>query len=198
MIHRTWISMSLSQWKLIMSFILFKLRNFLNREQLLQLYYAYVHSRLSYLCIVWGRSSKNVLRRVLVLQKRILKIIFHPPLLTRSSLLFCENLIDPLQFILFKQACFYVHSCRVPGNAFNINLHRNASAHVYATRTPCLYQQSRAKSTKYGIRSLENTVIRSYNRISDLLFEDGSVNELKNRLNRFVEENFSILYGELV
>jgi len=42
-----------------MSFILFKLRNFLNREQLLQLYYAYVHSRLSYLCIVWGRSSKK-------------------------------------------------------------------------------------------------------------------------------------------
>ena len=41
-------------------------------------------------------------------------------------------------------------------------------------------------------------MIRSYNRISDLLFKNGSVNELKYCLNRFVVENFSILYGELV
>jgi len=53
-----------------MIYVLFRIRGILNVQHLLQLYYAHVHSYLSYLTIVWARVPKFFLNRAKVIQNK--------------------------------------------------------------------------------------------------------------------------------
>jgi hypothetical protein len=57
-----------------------RLRRVVTTRTLLNLYFAYIHSRLLYMLPVWGGAPGPLLVRVQRIQSRILKCIFHKPL----------------------------------------------------------------------------------------------------------------------
>jgi len=181
-----------------MLFILFKLRRILTREQLLDLYYAYVHSRIAYLCVVWGRAKKTVLKRLITLQKRILKIIFKLPWLTSSEKLFCDNHVYPIQFIMFKQACTYVQCCMSSTDTFNQNFTKNSDIHCYETRSAHLLHLNQIRSVKYGEKSLFSMLLSAFNKVSHLNEGVTCTSVFKLRLKRYIEDLFRNLYRDLV
>ena len=55
--------------------ILYEVKNFLNSQALLQLYYAIFHSHLQYGLITWGSTFKTYLKKLIILQNKAIKIV---------------------------------------------------------------------------------------------------------------------------
>ena len=72
--------------------LLLKIRNYVNMKTLRNIYFAIFHSHLSYLCIVWARNVYTV-RRLIILQKKALRIMNFRDQLFHSSPLFSSNSI---------------------------------------------------------------------------------------------------------
>lgn len=84
-----------SQIKAIVA-ILFKLKDILPRSALLQIYFAFVHSRLNYMVALWGHAPDRYIKPLQVLQNRCLKIIYKLDILTPSSELYSRHAIGIL------------------------------------------------------------------------------------------------------
>ena len=54
-------------------FAIRRVKHFISKKQLLQIYYAYIHSRLVYLNPIWSGNSQLKLMELEILQKRVLK-----------------------------------------------------------------------------------------------------------------------------
>ena len=94
--------------------IIRKARRYLKNETLLSLYYSFVYPYLTYCNQIWGNLSSYSLNRLIVLQKRIVRIISGVPPLTSTVPLFKkwnilnlsklnEYLIGQLMFKAFKR-----------------------------------------------------------------------------------------------
>ena len=82
-------------------------KRFLPQHILLLLYHTMVLPYLSYCCIVWGCASTTVLDKILVLQKRALRIISNAPHRTPSAPLFEKfNLLRINELFIFQTANF--------------------------------------------------------------------------------------------
>ena len=75
---------------------LLKIRNYVNMKTLRNIYYAIFDSHLTYSCIVWAQNI-NTVNRLIILQKKALRIMNFKDQLFHSSPLFSENNI--LKFI---------------------------------------------------------------------------------------------------
>ena len=76
--------------------LLLKIRNYVNMKTLRNIYYAIFDSHLTYSCIVWAQNI-NTVNRLIILQKKALRIMNFKDQLFHSSPLFSENNI--LKFI---------------------------------------------------------------------------------------------------
>ena len=70
--------------------LLLKIRNHVNTKTLRNIYFAIFDSHLSYSCIVWAQNI-NTVRRLIVLQKKALRIMNFKDQLFHSSPLFSSN-----------------------------------------------------------------------------------------------------------
>jgi hypothetical protein len=70
--------------------IIKKAKDKLNKDTLLGLYYTFVYPYLTYCNIVWGKASKCHLLRLLLLQKRIIRIICNTHFLAHTEPLFLK------------------------------------------------------------------------------------------------------------
>lgn len=70
--------------------ILYKLSRTLPQKQLLNMYYAFIHSHITYLIGTWGHAAACHLKPLQALQNRALKIVFGLDRLTPSIDLYCE------------------------------------------------------------------------------------------------------------
>ena len=72
--------------------LLLKIRNYFNMKTLRNINFAIFDSHLSYSCIVWAQNI-NTVRRLIILQKKALRIIIFKYELLHSSPLFFSNTI---------------------------------------------------------------------------------------------------------
>ena len=64
---------------------------------------------LSYGICVWGRAAKSYISKLLVLQKRALRLIYFAPRDTRAVPLFIKSKILPVNMIYFDTAANLTH-----------------------------------------------------------------------------------------
>jgi len=132
-----------------------------------EIYYALVHSHLTYVIILWGRSKKTGLHPLQILQSRALRILWgfpphHPNLETC-----CTSNIFPIQLLCKQAATLYVF------NAIKKNIHQNfqftlnKELHSYNTRNQARVHLEQYDSTLYGVNGLKNYLARCYNDIPD-------------------------------
>ena len=72
--------------------LLLKIRNYVNMKTLRNIYYAIFDSHLTCSCIVWAQNINKV-NRLIILQKKALRIMNFKDQLFHSSSLFSENII---------------------------------------------------------------------------------------------------------
>ena len=116
--------------------IISKSKYFISEISLFQLYYSLVYPYLYYGNIIWGSAYKSNLRRLKVLQKRVIRIIsissfdaHTAPLFHKYHLLTLDN-IHLLQVALFM---FSVHYNSIP-STFQSMFNKNSAIHQYNTR----------------------------------------------------------------
>lgn len=102
-------------------FAIRQLKNSLTTEYLLNIYYALINSVLCYNVLIWGRAQNY--ERVLIAQKRVLRLIFDVPYRESCRPIFIGRDILTFPSIYIYKAVQYVHtkiiSFKLPENGYN-------------------------------------------------------------------------------
>lgn len=107
-------------------YVISSLKNSLHdRNILLNVYYAFVHSALSYNIIVWGQAVD--IRRVFIIQKRIIRLIFNLPYDATCRDTFKKYNILTVTSIYILKLLVYTHKNR-------LSYQLNGDFHDYNTR----------------------------------------------------------------
>ena len=116
--------------------IIAKLRHFVPRHVLLTLYRSLILPYISYGICAWGHAAETHLHKLLVLQKRALRLMFFAEPTTHAVPLFLETKQFPISFLLFEQMSllmYDVHNNLDPDNTKNM-FTKLSSVHSYQTR----------------------------------------------------------------
>ena len=89
--------------------LLFRLRNFISTDCLKMLYYALIHSRITYLAGIWGHCKEVNFNQIFILQKRALKTVYKLPVKTGTQHLFNVSGVAPLKLLVNATLACFVH-----------------------------------------------------------------------------------------
>ena len=89
--------------------IIARLRHFVPTQTLLMIYRSLILPYLTYGICVWGHASKFVLNKLLILQKRVLRLIYFTPRNEHAIPLFIKSMILPVTVIYFETIANLMH-----------------------------------------------------------------------------------------
>jgi len=122
--------------------IIRKVRDLLDRDTLLSLYYTFVYPYVTYCNIIWGRAAKVLLLRLFLLQKRILRIIFNTHFLAHSEPLFKEcKVLNIFQINSYSVGIFmFKYYKSLLPNIFDNMFIKQCNVHMQNTRNNQFYR----------------------------------------------------------
>lgn len=155
------------------------LKNNLDQSSLINIYYALFYSKVSYNIIVWGQCSD--IKRVFVLQKRIIRTIFNMKPLDSCRATFKKNKILTLVCIYLYKILCYIHNARN-----NLKIH--SDNHMYLTRN-----RRNLYIEKYNLSLYKKSPVCAgrylYNKLPMVIKECNSIYIFKKKLKEFLYEN---------
>ena len=174
--------------------LLLKIKNYVNMKTLRNIYYAIFDSHLTYSCIVWAQNI-NTVKRLIVVQKKALRIMNFKDQLFHSSPFFSENNIlkftgkITLENILLvnKSVNRQVPSIFYDWFTFSGDLHRHEACWSVTDHLniPTLWTQ------KYGRFSIRASTIHSWNSMQNLLIKNLSLkNSTSKKIKYFLTKLF--------
>ena len=113
-----------------------RLTHFLPPSVLLNIYNSLIHPYLSYGLVVWDQTSKTNLDKILLLQKRALRLIYFSNNSEHAIPLFLRSNIPPIDMLYYKSVALLMHDINhnlAPQNLKNF-FTRLASIHSCNTR----------------------------------------------------------------
>lgn len=113
-------------------FILRKLRSFVTADVLKTVYYAHIQSHLRYAILVWGSSSST--RKLLILQKKALRVMFNVNARSHCKPLFRKNNILTVYAIYIIECILYV-KCNLRDFQCNNTVHNHFTRQSNLLRT---------------------------------------------------------------
>ena len=152
--------------------IIARLRHFLPTSVLLNIYNSLIHPYLSYGLVVWGQTSKTNLEKILILQKRALRLIHFSSNSEHAIPLFLRSNFLPIDMLYYKSVGVLMHDIDrhlIPQNPKNL-FTRIASIHSYNTRAAAAGKFHVIHSrTKQLNQSFSRLGARIWNKIPELL-----------------------------
>ena len=79
-----------------------KLRHSIPRHILLYIYRTLIHPHLNYGLAVWGQASKTSLNKILILQKKVLRMMYFRDISEHAIPLFTDAHILPVTFMFVR------------------------------------------------------------------------------------------------
>ena len=114
-----------------------KLRHFVPSSVLTNIYKSSILPYLTYGLVAWGNASKNYLNKIVVLQKRVLRLIYFVDRKEHAIPLFVNAKILPITFLYNEAVCklmLDVHNNSAPSNITKL-FTRTSNIHTYNTRS---------------------------------------------------------------
>ena len=114
-----------------------KLRYFVPSSALTNIYKSLILTYLTYGLVAWGNTSKNYLNKIVVLQKRVLRLIYFVDRKEHAIPLFVNAKILPITFLYNEAVCklmLDVHNNSAPSNITKL-FTRTSNIHTYNTRS---------------------------------------------------------------
>lgn len=150
------------------SYILSKIRHFVNLPVLKMLYYSLVHPHINYCLTTWGGAAASIIKPVLNLQKRIIRIITHSSFDSPSTPIFSKlNIlrIDTLYKFNLAILMHKIHNNQITGSYNNLAL--TQITHNYNTRgSKNKNYFQKFNRLNLGINSFITNGIKLWNKIS--------------------------------
>lgn len=154
------------------------LKNSLNREGLMKVYYAMVYSPISYSIMAWGRSKD--MNRVFVNQKRIVRLIFNLDFQESCKPTFIKYKILTIPSIYILKCVLFV---RRNLQKYNMNGH----CHEYNTRHNEQLRIPLHHTTKFKKSPIYNTTVL-YNKLPAYLKSSGTAKKFHSGVKIFLQE----------
>ena len=140
-----------------------KLRHYVPRKILLNLYKSLIHPYLTYSLPTWGQAGKMYLNKILILQKRALRLLFFADVCDHAIPLFLEANVLPITFLYHECVASLMYDSNSNNAPINmLHLFKGTSSiHLYNTRSSTsrnLYVQNsrlempRRSSSRLGVR----------------------------------------------
>ena len=114
-----------------------KLRHSIPRHILLYIYQTLIHPHLNYGLAAWGQASKTSLNKILILQKKVLRMMYFTDIREHAIPLFIDADILPVSFMYYKTVANLMHDINnnnSPTNLLNL-FEKNSTIHSYYTRS---------------------------------------------------------------
>ena len=125
-----------------------ELRYFVPSSVLININKSLILLYFTYGLVAWGNASKNYLHKIIVLQKRVLRLIYFVDRKEHAIPLFVNEKILPVTFLYYEAVCklmLDVHNDSAPSNIMK-RLTRTSNIHTYITRS----STSQLFSVKYS------------------------------------------------
>jgi len=175
--------------------VLYRLQGLLPTSLLTSVYYAMVHSHLSYLCCIWGFASKKLMADLQVIQNRALRNVLGLPWDTHVRDIYLDSGILPIKILPKHEIVSTILHITHQLSHTNIKPLYNQEIHQHNTRSNNKIRLPLTNTTKYGIKSLEYTGYTLYNSLPDV-YVSSQPHERTNRnslkeyfLKLFINEN---------
>ena len=152
--------------------LLFKMRKYVSLKILRSIYFAIFDSYLSYCCLVWAQNYSTI-QRIIILQKKAIRIINFQPRNFHTSPLFYQN--STLKFqdkICLENILFISKSLNnLSPSVFNTWFSFSSDQHNYETSssTQCNLAKLFYKTNRYGKYSITVSTVESWNKIQKQL-----------------------------
>ena len=152
--------------------LLFKIRKYISLKIIRPIYFAISDSYLSYCCLVWAQNSSTI-QRIIILQKKAVRIISFQPRNFHTSPLFKQNSILKFQDKICLESILFVSKClnnRSP-SIFNMWFSFSSNQHNYETSssTQGNLMELFYKTNRYGKYSITASAVELWNKIQKQL-----------------------------
>ena len=152
--------------------LLFKIRKYFSLKIIRSIYFAICDSYLSYCCLVWAQNSSTI-QRIIILQKKVVRIISFQPRIFHTSPLFKQNSILKFQDKICLENILFVSKClknRSP-SIFNMWFSFSSNQHNYETSSSPQGNLMKLfyKTNRYGKHSITASAVESWNKIQKQL-----------------------------
>ena len=152
--------------------MLFKVREFVNTKILKSIYHAIFDCHLNYANTVWGQN-RNSMNRLIILQKKALRIMSFECRNAHSNPLFFRHEIIKLPNKIIMENCLFISKSinfNLP-SIFNHWFTFSSESHNYETSSSSkgLLNVKTAKTKKYGKEAMISNAILSWNNIQKII-----------------------------
>lgn len=172
-----------------MAGILYKLNKCTPSHLLRSIYFAHIHSKLVYLCPVWGSASPQyILNDLQILQNKAIRNIFHHDYyiekLHTNEILAKYRILNISQIIRYETTLFFF---KIYNNLIknDFTIIRNHDIHNYPTRNRSNIHTTRC-NTNYGMFNVYYSGARLYNALNVSTRAISSINLFKKRLREII------------
>lgn len=169
--------------------LLWKIHKFVPSKRMIEMYHAFVQSKLQYLVAIWGAAAKTTLTTLQVVQKRCLKAVYKKPRLYPSVRLFEEAApaILPIPALRNLQCATQIHNLMR-----NPNAHHNQPIlqlqHRYAVRRQDDLQIHKPK-TELGKQAFSYFAKSTFNALPAALKSETNTYKFKTAVKKHLREN---------
>ena len=177
--------------------LLFKMRKYVSCKILRSIYFAIFDSYLSYCCLVWAQNCSTI-QRIVILQKKAIRIINFQPRNSHTSHLFKQNSILKFQDKIFLENILFTRKSlnNLSPSVFNTWFRFSSDQHNYETSSSIQGNLTKRfyKTNKYGKYSITVSAIEVWNKIQkqlkNILLKDLPPNKTKTVFSNFYFKSY--------
>ena len=172
--------------------IINKLKFHFPTSSLLMLYSSLILPYLNYGILTWGNTQQTLLNRLLLLQKKSLRIIYHSAPLSHTDLLFVNGRLLKTNdlYLLHVGQFMYKYSKKTLPHIFDAMFPLNRSVHDYPTRRSNEFHLPLFR-TLLAKKSFMYDGPRFWNSLSESIKNSPSLNSFKKNLKTFLLISYS-------
>ena len=171
--------------------IFFKTRTKFPNATKINLYYAFVYSRIAYCAEIYGSAKNSILHPLQILQNRLIKILLNLPMRTKTSALYLDigsyKICDIHKYKMYTLLYKYTKG-EVPDFFIKL-LNPCAMEERPITRNNTFFTVTRP-NTQHGKLLLNNYCSKIWREIPDSVKCAGSLNSFKNKLKHYILDSY--------
>ena len=162
----------------------------LNKTTLKQLYYTFIYPYLSYCNIVWGNTYSTYLTKLLLLQKKIVRIVSFSAFRAHTSMLFKELWILKCREIYKYQVGQFIYKYKENNlpPLFSYMFSIGSDVHGHNTRSSVKFNVSRF-STELGRRAFQHDGLLFWNMNYENIPTCNTLNTFKLKLKSYLVDH---------
>lgn len=170
--------------------VLSRIRYTLNRENMMKIYYSYIHSHLTYLLPFWSAASKTSLKNLSFFQNKLMRIIKFKPYDFSTQLLYDNSFLSFYQLQKYESILLIY---KISNNLIKSPMELNQNIQVTGRQTRSC-NDFRLPTTRSGIsqKSILYRGLKLFNDLPPTIKNVSNISQFKRLVKKFVFDHFPV------